>query len=648
MKKFNEISIKKKIGKYLFNKEFFEEKRKIKSKSPSSATAPDSPKSNFEKKTHKTRKSLEYIDNQNLFIPIINDNDDPFLFESKINNNPFLSNIKKNHNLSMKLKTEKTSKSFMKVTSKITINNNINDFIENIDQKLDFSDNNTNLFANDFINDDILYNERILDSFSLTNFNYNFNKKINDNDIILPTIKINNENKVEFNNNNVTKSVILSEKENIVIEALIALDKDYYEKNKDKNENSCDLDIDIDTDVNDFEKIFKIDKKDSVYDEKNKIYTFIDNRIKQYYNYYKKNKIYKLDENQNDINTFKNEINNILIVEKININISFFSFKSIVMGLYLLVINWLSKSHFKVFLKKIKENNCDNNNNNNINLDIFIELMEKYNTIKDICPFLEKDFKDIIDDFQQKKDIKFCLCELLTDLFWDYVFKIHHINNIFTNGYTLNNNNKNIIFEEAKHSMKAIIDILIVYDNSYKKNIGEILDLPYVKNKNIFLMSYILEFKKKANPFIIKNPCIEKEGEKNENNEKNKNNKDINNKTKNKKEIENKNTENFSLEEVYKYIQGDDESKKGKKKNKRRQKKKKNKNENKETNGNKDNDNNNNENNNVNNDVNNETEEIIDPVVEEFIQYFIDFNKNNINCVKLKPIISEEWIKSLS
>ena len=31
-----------------------------------------------------------------------------------------------------------------------------------------------------------------------------------------------------------------------------------------------------------------------------------------------------------------------------------------------------------------------------VNLNIFIELMEKYNTIKDICPFLEKDFKDII------------------------------------------------------------------------------------------------------------------------------------------------------------------------------------------------------------------------------------------------------------
>ena len=552
------MSIEKKIGKYLFNKEFFDEKRKIKSKSPSSATAPDSPKSN----SHKTRKSFEYNDNQNLFIPLINDNDDPFLFETKINNNPFLSNIKKKHNLSMKLRAEKTSKSFMKVTSKITINNNINDYIDNIDQNLDFNDNNTNLFSNDFINDDILYNERILDTFSLTNFNYNFNKKINDKDIILPTIKINNEKKEELNNNNNTiKSVILSEKENIVIEALIALDKDYYEKNKDKNEYNCDLDIDTDTDIDDFEKIFEIDKKDSLYEEKNKIYTFIDNRIKQYYNYYKINKTYKLDENKNDIDNFKNEINNILIIEKININISFFSFKSIVMGLHILVINWLSKSYFKVFLQKIKENIHDNNNNN-INLDIFIELMEKYNTIKDICPFLEKDFKDIIDDFQEKKNIKFCLCELLTDLYWDYVFKIHYINNIFTKGYTLNNNNKNIIFKEAKHSMKAIIDILIVYDASYKKNIGEILDLPYIKNNNIFLMSYILEFKKKANPFIIKNPFIEKDNEKNVNNAKNKNNKDINNKSKNKKESDNKNTENFSLEEVYKYIQGDDDDNK--------------------------------------------------------------------------------------
>ena len=41
--------------------------------------------------------------------------------------------------------------------------------------------------------------------------------------------------------------------------------------------------------------------------------------------------------------------------------------------------------------------------------------------------------------------------------------------------------------------------------------------------------------------------------------------------------------------------------------------------------------------------------ETIDPVVEEFIQYFVEFNKNNCeDFIKIKPKISEKWIKSIS
>ena len=183
--------------------------------------------------------------------------------------------------------------------------------------------------------------------------------------------------------------------------------------------------------------------------------------------------------------------------------------------------------------------------------------------------------------------------------------------------------------------MKAIIDILIVYDTPYKKNIGEILNLSYIKKENIFLMNYIIKFKKNANPFVVNNPCKEEENE-NDKNKKNENKDDsINNK--NQKTKENQNTENFSLEEVYKYIQGDNDSKKTKKKNKKRQKKKKNeKNVNIEINSN------NNENK-ENNDYHQ-----IDPIVEEFIQCLIEFNRNNQKSKKVKPNISQEWIKSIS
>ena len=92
------------------------------------------------------------------------------------------------------------------------------------------------------------------------------------------------------------------------------------------------------------------------------------------------------------------------------------------------------------------------------------------------------------------------------------------------------------------------------------------------------------------------------------------------------------------MEEVYKYIQGDSDSKKGKKKNKKRQKKKRNKNEDNETK----------ENNIENNNYDGNYYDEVDPVVEEFIQYFENFNKNKSDCVKIKPKISQDWIKSIS
>jgi len=623
MKKFNEMCLEKRLGKYLFSKELYSKKSKTISKSPPVTAETKSPESKYDKdKIKNIINPLAYDDN--LFIPIFNDNNDPFLFESNINlkDNPFLSNIEKNSHFTMKVEAEKKTNSYMKITSKITINNNRYNLGENsFEQKID-----TSLFNDAFINTDILYDEGILNAFSVTNQNFTSKNKNKEN---ITNTKIINTEKENKNNDDVL--VNLSEKERIVIEALKALDKDYYKDGKDYKEN-----FEMNIEENSFESIYKLDSKYSsleeilVVEQKKNMYEIINYRINQYYNFYKKYKTYDLKE-KDELKDFKEKISDILLFEQDNEAFKFFSFKSIVIGLYILVINWLSNSHFKIYLDHIKEKNISMENNkssdastsNNLNLDIFIELMDKYNTIKDICSFLEKDFKDIIDNFQQKSSIKFCLCELLTDLYWDYVFKIHDINNLFTSGYSIDNIKKNIIFEEAKHAMKMIIDILIVYETPYKKNIGEILDLPYMKNnKNAYLMSYIIKIKKSANPFDIKNSCIPSD-------DNSKNNKKTNTevkKEKNTKINEKKNTENFSLDEIYKYIQGDSDSKKGKKKN--RKKKKKNKNEDKE-----------NENNNV---------ETIDPVVEEFIKYIIEFNRKNINCVKIKPVISQKWIESIS
>ena len=621
MKKYAEINFEKYLSKYLFTKTKINSKRK-KENLPTSLSSENT-------KVLETGKKIDLLESKdnNFF-----NKKDQFLSDSKlkITENPFLSSIKKNQNFSMKLDEEKDEGDFLKFGSRIIMNDNFPDFFEN---NLEVNKKKLNLFEDDFFKSVIFSNDEII------------NLELKDN-------KINNEKKEEKQKNLYINNALgnLIDKEKIVIEALTSLDNDYM--NNGEHNNAMINFEDFDSEKNYFDEIFDIsvfrndsEEKKLEYEQKKLIYEIIDKRIKFYYNYYKKNKSYQIKETEIEIKNFQNDINNILNIESSNDIYLYFGFKSIVISLYILIIRWLSNSHFKIYLRSIKENN--------INLDIFIELMEKYNKIKDICPFLEKDFKGIIDNYHKMEDIKFCLCELLTDLYWDYVFKIHKINYMFTSCYKLENIKNNVIFEEAKHSMKSIIDLLILNNTCYKKNIGEQLQLPYMKKENIFLISYINKSMKIVNPFEIKNPFIVQNEKNSENSEKencnndtpnlsdennNNNDKNLTNdqnkneekednteKNEEKNKEKNKNTDNLSLEEIYKFIVEDipDENKKQKKK--KRKKKKKIKTENKKI------------------------VETIDPVVEEFIQYFVEFNKNNCeDFIKIKPKISEKWIKSIS
>jgi hypothetical protein len=571
MKKYAEINFEKYLSKYLFTKTKINSKRK-KENLPTSLSSENT-------KVLETGKKIDLLESKdnNFF-----NKKDQFLSDSKlkITENPFLSSIKKNQNFSMKLDEEKDEGDFLKFGSRIIMNDNFPDFFEN---NLEVNKKKLNLFDDDFFKSVIFSNDEII------------NLELKDN-------KINNEKKEEKQKNLYINNALgnLIDKEKIVIEALTSLDNDYM--NNGEHNNAMINFEDFDSEKNYFDEIFDIsvfrndsEEKKLEYEQKKLIYEIIDKRIKFYYNYYKKNKSYQIKETEIEIKNFQNDINNILNIESSNDIYLYFGFKSIVISLYILIIRWLSNSHFKIYLRSIKENN--------INLDIFIELMEKYNKIKDICPFLEKDFKGIIDNYHKMEDIKFCLCELLTDLYWDYVFKIHKINYMFTSCYKLENIKNNVIFEEAKHSMKSIIDLLILNNTCYKKNIGEQLQLPYMKKENIFLISYINKSMKIVNPFEIKNPFIVQNEKNSENSEKencnndtpnlsdennNNNDKNLTNdqnkdeekednteKNEEKNKEKNKNTDNLSLEEIYKFIVEDipDENKKQKKKKRKKKKK---------------------------------------------------------------------------
>ena len=664
MKKSKEIYIERTIGKYIYSKE----SSHFKSKSRSLTTSTES-KSNHIKKRKKQRKSSD-DKIQKIFFSFIKDKKDLFSLKTKSDllKSPFLSNLKENHIFSMKLTNDESkighslfdsnmkSSSFVKVRGKITVNNSISEFTETdintniFDIKSDFikKNNKKNVFNNTFLNNEIY--DTFLNSISGSSSNSNSSSNINN-------INNNNKNlgqniiKNDYKNINNLDSFNLinnhlSDKEKVIIGALIELNKNNFTKKEEE------IDVfEFDLEEYYFNKKYKniitsYSSEEDLEFEKN-VYEFIDNRIKLYYRTFKNIKPHNLEEKKIDIKKFNNEIKKILIYEKKFPNLSCIGFKSIVMSLFSLIIDLISNSpiiHFKKNnLEEEEKFSLDKNNN----FLIFINLLSKYNKIKDICPYVEKDFIEIIENFQNEKKMKLSLSSLFTDLYWDHVFKNHNINFKFTNGYIHNNFKKNISNEESKIAMDKIIDILINCEIPYKKNIGELLSLPYMNKENVFLMDYILKYKQSYN-LLINNNNIEKNDEnlnkEEKNNVKNINNEElsVNNIYNNKNENKNKdkNTENFTLEDFYNYIQSDNKVPKSKKKNKKHKKRKKNKN------------------NEIhyqekNNDgiIQNEEEKKdyqVDPVVEEFIQYINDFIKTNSNCVKIKPVISMEWIKSIS
>ena len=662
MKKSHKIRIEKK---YLFQKEL--SLFKTKSKSPSLTTTAESPKSSPNSKHKKVRQSSEYNGTTKIFVPIINDDNVPFSIDYKSDNiqDNILSNIKQNHFFTMKLDKNDVSLFNTEIQSNcqgnITANNISNLNEKNIELNENENNNSTSIFNNTMINNNIDIYDSFLHSISASSSNSNSSTNLKNNE------DNQNGNGNEKENGNDTKKKNenmnyysldhLTDKEKVVVQALIDLNKDnLYKKEKVEEIHS---NIDFDFEEYYFNKNYKniISSNSSEEDiefEKN-VYEFVDNRIKLYFKTFKKSKPRALEEKKSEIQKFNNEIKKILMYEQQIEKFSCIGFKSIIMSFFSLVIDLLSNSNFKIHLKRIKYKESahifpfDNDNN----IIIFIDLLCKYNKIRDICPFIEKDFKEIIENFENEKKMKISLIDIFTDLYWDYTFKMHNINNRFINGF-LKNDFKNLSQEECKHAMDEIVNILCRIEIPYKKNIGELLSLPYMNKENLFLMIYVLKYKQKYditndnnnNNNNNKNSTEQKDEKlKNNNMKGNEETLNINNNGREQKEINDKNTENFSLEEVYNYIQANDgNEQKNKKKNKRHKRKKKNKNdEEKNKENNKENENNLNNQNEVYDDDN-----INDPVFDEFVQYFKKFNEINVNCVKIKPVISNEWIKSIS
>jgi hypothetical protein len=465
----------------------------IKSKSPSLTTTADSPKSNGSSKHKKVRQYSEYNGTTKIFVPIINDDNAPFSIAHKQNEkeNSFLSNIEQNNFFTMKL-----NKNNINITQPSLFNSDIKPNQSNfIDKNTDVNENSSpSIFNNTMINTDVY--DSFLHSISASSSNSNSSSDIknkeNNKNWNNSTQKLNNERVNFYSLENLT------DKEKVIIQALIDLNKDnLYKKEEEEEVNSIDFDFEEYSFNKKYKNIISSYSSEEDLEFEKSAYEFVDSRIKLYYKTFRKSKPHYLDEKKSEIKKFNNVIKKILTYEQKIERFSCIGFKSIVMSLFSLIIDLLSNNNFKMHLKRMRHKEAhvlpfDNENN----FVIFIDLICKYNKIKDLCPFIEKDFKEMVENFENEKKMKISLIDLFTDLYWDYAFKMHNINNKFINCFLSSDKIKNITQEEYKHIMDKIVNILCNCDMPYKKNIGELLSLPYMNKENIFLMDYILKYKK--------------------------------------------------------------------------------------------------------------------------------------------------------
>ena len=353
-------------------------------------------------------------------------------------------------------------------------------------------------------------------------------------------------------------------------------------------------------------------------------------------------------------------------------NMEFLAIKTIVVALINLteelINNYFIKST-EINLNNLMEEeyyfseDCDNNESNLIIFkpNLFETILNDYVFTSNMCPFLENYFIESFNNFREKYQISFSLSELFTDIFWNCIFHNKILSTKFISIYIGNDN----CCKNIRIALSKIIKIISDTSFALKSKVLQLLSLSYLENKNdIDLMTAIVELKN-TNRVLIKNENIishvnnkmginqeymeftsnnnndnnntnKKESKNNseikvEKKEKNENN-DINSKNENKiNEFNESDLEHKTVDEVYNYINDNQEMKSKKKKRTKKKKAKKLENKNKEFK--EDNDN-----------KTNEEDLVVKQFKIDLLQKVV--NANEIN--KIKPVLSEKWIQMIS
>ena len=522
----------------------------------------------------------------------------------------------------------------------------INEEIDNQQAKHNFDDS-------DLINEE---NLKKIKTILLTLGNYNFNNYTEKNEIECFYSQINNS----------------SEKERIVLDTVVSLVKERKQKNKKMFFSYKD----IIEDENEENKIKKdIEEDESIVDEK--IFTAVDRVAHKTLHKEKNEKNIKICQIYNDLSDFEfkysdknigyNNIDKLINnIKQKRINIQYIAIKSIIVSMMNLTQE-LINNYYKIseemnlnmnvnVISDEEYINDDENELVEINPNVFEILFNDYVFTCNRCSFLENYFIESFNNFRNTYKIDFTLSELFTDIFFDGIFHNKFLCKKFISLYIGNEKCNEKIRKILAKIIKIISDISI----PLKSKIIELLPLKKI-NQEKDLMSTIITNKNSNIDYIQNDSLLSNVSNKFPINSENIIN--INNSDKNEIEIENESEikdvikeekknkkekkfsesemENKTVDEIYNYINDNSDVKVKKKK---RNKKKKNKKIqiNKEINI-------------INEDIKDNSinlnqiiEEVDDEIVLKFKQEisanFIDANRIN----KIKPVISENFLKIIS
>ena len=522
----------------------------------------------------------------------------------------------------------------------------INEEIDNQQAKHNFDDS-------DLINEE---NLKKIKTILLTLGNYNFNNYTEKNEIECFYSQINNS----------------SEKERIVLDTVVSLVKERKQKNKKMFFSYKD----IIEDENEENKIKKdIEEDESIVDEK--IFTAVDRVAHKTLHKEKNEKNIKICQIYNDLSDFEfkysdknigyNNIDKLINnIKQKRINIQYIAIKSIIVSMMNLTQE-LINNYYKIseemnlnmnvnVISDEEYINDDENELVEINPNVFEILFNDYVFTCNRCSFLENYFIESFNNFRNTYKIDFTLSELFTDVFFDGIFHNKFLCKKFISLYIGNEKCNEKIRKILAKIIKIISDISI----PLKSKIIELLPLKKI-NQEKDLMSTIITNKNSNIDYIQNDSLLSNVSNKFPINSENIIS--INNSDKNEIEIENESEikdvikeekknkkekkfsesemEHKTVDEIYNYINDNSDVKVKKKK---RNKKKKNKKIqiNKEINI-------------INEDIKDNSinlnqiiEEVDDEIVLKFKQEisanFIDANRIN----KIKPVISENFLKIIS